>query len=342
MASLTRLVCCLLLVSLASASTKKVLLWAAARSPEDPTAETLLELDANQDGHIDPNEVSAFAQSQGLDTASATDDFSGIDTNGDGKLDPAELIQVLGPLKVLGHGVQGSNTAVEDVTLTPIPPLAVASQLAAAKGAPHVVSGPSLRRMDQHHIGVQESHSPRIPPPPNAKTPQATGSTKQATKGGKPTPVERMVKHFAQVLKSADIVPVRAKTLKATKASSTVAPNPLAAVQSAALEVSEQLNIAEKAETKARVLDRQAAENLANATVLAKLTTQEALNAGAAAAHSKAEELLARVSKIEDQAEHAQVRSSALHAKATLETDEASELMAVADRALNHSPKQPL
>lgn len=351
MAKMTRLVVCLLLAPFASANTKKVLLWAAARSPEDPTAETLNEIDANQDGHIDPSEVASFAQSEGLDTASATDDFSGIDTNGDGTIDPAELIQVVG---TGSPAVQGSTTTRQAMPLAPVP-----------KGALHVISGPAaekpaLRATGKHqpHIGIQATHTARAPTPKNVKAvptakvvvpataepaPVLEVVKKPATDGAKPTPVERMVKHFAQVLRTADVVPVRAETLTPT-AAPVPDLDPRAMVQSAAKEVAEQLHIAEAAESQARILDRKAAEELANATVLAKLTTQEALNAGAAAAHTKANELLAKVSKLEDQAERAQVRSAALHSKAKLETDEASELMSVADRALNHSPKsrQPL
>jgi len=153
------------------------------------------------------------------------------------------------------------------------------------------------------------------------------------------TPVERMVKHFAQVLRTAEVVPLREQPQKlAKKAPKT---KNRATVQSAAKEVAEQLFIAEAAQGRARVLDQNAAEARANATVLAKLTTQEALNAGAAAAHKKADALLAKIAKLEDQAERAEVRSAALHSKAKLETEEATELMAVADKALNHAPSQP-
>jgi len=465
MAGLTRLTLCLLLATLVSgtsAGTRKVLLWAAARSPDDPTAETLSLIDANQDGQIDRGEVSAFAQTEGLDIASATDDFSAVDTNGDGTLDPSELIQVV------GNGAPGSAAAAQPVTspakvsppssakppasaktATVAVPHMVATRAASTVSVPHVVKGlaaqkPPVTSMDKHgfepHIDMQAKTNPALRPKKLKAVPQAIDGAKKSiqaaqplqavdgakeiaeaaklsqamdavkktiepatlpqamggqkktdettrstpvepvvkhfaqvdsaaqvveaaekiTEAAKPTPVDRMVKHFAQVLRTAEIVPVQAQTLKpavtstvadpveaemhksaatALKVSSAVATEARVSVQSAAKEVSEQLSIAEAAEAKARVLDRRAAEELANATVLAKLTTQEALNAGAAAAHSKANELLSRIAKLEDQAERAQVRSAALHSKAKLETDEASELMAVADRALNRSPK---
>lgn len=66
-------------------------------SPQDPAARTLLTLDTNHDGRIDPSEVAAFARSQDLDSAAATEEFASIDLNGDGTLDSVELTQVLGP-----------------------------------------------------------------------------------------------------------------------------------------------------------------------------------------------------------------------------------------------------
>merc|ERR1719378_1462819 len=65
-------------------------------SPQDPAARTLLALDTNSDGRIDPSEVAAFAKSQDLDAAAATQEFSSIDVNGDGVLDSQELQKVLG------------------------------------------------------------------------------------------------------------------------------------------------------------------------------------------------------------------------------------------------------
>jgi hypothetical protein len=65
-------------------------------SPQDPAARTILKLDTNKDGRIDPNEIAAFAIEQGLDADSATKEFSGIDLNQDGVLDSVELQNVFG------------------------------------------------------------------------------------------------------------------------------------------------------------------------------------------------------------------------------------------------------
>jgi hypothetical protein len=327
---------------------------------KDPTASTLQALDTNNDGHVDAGEVVAFAQKEGLDTGSATEDFSDLDTNGDGLLDSAELLQVLsaGPI---------NSTSVVNVGKAP----------KLKEVQPHIVHGiaaekPVSTKVAKHEarISIQSAQTsplaaalhdaqsakkvqplPRQQPPQTLPddsesveaTPQAE-QIQQVIVPPPPTPVDRMVKHFAQVLRNADIVPTHEDTVKLAKGFVTSAAGyahgdvARMTVESAAKEVAEQLFIAETAEARARVLDRKAAENRANATVLAKITTQEALNAGAAAAHQKANELLSQIAKLEDQAERAQVRSAALHSKAKLETEEASELMGVADRALNRVP----
>jgi len=50
-----------------------------------------MTLDTNRDGMVDPSEIQAFATSQGLDSASASQEFASIDINGDGTLDAEEL-----------------------------------------------------------------------------------------------------------------------------------------------------------------------------------------------------------------------------------------------------------
>mmetsp|Transcript_132054 Transcript_132054/g.282451 ORF Transcript_132054/g.282451 Transcript_132054/m.282451 type:complete len:298 (-) Transcript_132054:76-969(-) len=62
-----------------------------------PTASerTLLALDTNHDGTVDPSEISEFATAQGLDAATASQEFSALDANGDGTLDAEELSHAL-------------------------------------------------------------------------------------------------------------------------------------------------------------------------------------------------------------------------------------------------------
>jgi hypothetical protein len=351
----------------ASAGMTSMLLRAVGRanalvehdSSKDASEETLNMFDTNKDGRVDPSEVSAFASNEGLDPESVTEDFSGLDSNGDGVLDSSELLQVLGgePTNISGAG--NAAPLNKQPAEKPVPPHHLQPQFvikglaadnpAAAKPALH---GPKMSIQQPRHAVVpaakQEGQVPNVEEQ-MAQSVQSSGA-KQAVQSqplpeaGKPTPVDRMVKHFAQVLRNADVLPIHEDTVKLAKGFVTPAAGYTAGdftrvtVESAAKEVAEQLFIAETAEARARVLDRKAAEGRANATVLAKLTMQEALNAGATAAHAKANELLAKIAKLEDQAERAQVRSAALHSKAKLETEEASELMEVADRALNHVP----
>lgn len=104
--SLARLAFCALLVSVdasgflsrqGSHSHGRARAFAGLRfSPKDPAAHTLLALDTNHDGRIDPDEVASFARSQGLDAEAATQEFSSIDVNGDGVLDSTELTSALG------------------------------------------------------------------------------------------------------------------------------------------------------------------------------------------------------------------------------------------------------
>jgi hypothetical protein len=316
-------------------------------------------------------------------------------------------------LQVLRGGAPGINATDDGATRlqpSPKPELAGAGRLLAAPTPPELVvaeklahaapsDAPSLivkahatanpttanAGKQEPHIGLQDPHATNVlATQEQQQVPQFKDVVKDMVS---PTPVERMVKHFAQVLRTAEVVPSGGVVVKlapqpmrksangaepsisskvaagaarkeqrtivqsaATKLAAsdeqthagttahTRAKVTRATVQSAAKEVAEQLAVAEAAQEKARVLDRKAAEQRANATVLAKFTTQEALNAGAAAAHKKASDLLQRISRLEDSAERAQIRSSALHSKAKLETEEASELMMVADHALNQAP----
>lgn len=64
--------------------------------PDQVVARSLLTLDTNHDGCIDPREVTAFATAQGLDAASASREFTSFDTNGDGVLDSKEIAAALG------------------------------------------------------------------------------------------------------------------------------------------------------------------------------------------------------------------------------------------------------
>jgi hypothetical protein len=102
----------------------------------------------------------------------------------------------------------------------------------------------------------------------------------------------------------------------------------------AARNVAEQLALEETEEKKARGLDQEAAETNARSIALATRTVHEALDAGAKAAREKVTAILASITKLEDQAQRAEVKSAAFLAKADAEKQDAARLMAVANQAL--------
>jgi len=253
-------------------------------SAQDPAARTLLTLDKNRDGRIDPSEVEAFAKQQGLDAASATQEFSSIDQNGDGVLDSQELMQVLG---------------------TDAAPAAGAVEAA----APAIVPTASHT---QHAVGAASV----APAKPHSSAPEEAAFTSREAAQKETAPKQAASE---ETLPDATFM-----GSEATRA----------AVRSAAADVAEQLFYEEEEEKAARSLDRKAAEIRANSTALAKLTVQDALDAGAVAAHQKAVELLAEITQLEEQAAKAEVRAAALTAKSKLEAEQARDLMSVADSAL--------
>lgn len=256
-------------------------------SPQDPAARTLLTLDTNHDGRIDPSEVAAFARSQDLDAAAATKEFSSIDANGDGVLDSVELQQVL--------GAATQQAAIEAAPAK----VAVATQVEAAKEA--------ARPSTPAAAPVQET--PVEQPAKLVPTAVATSMAPEAAS----TQVAA-----SQAAGPAELISEESRT----------------SLQKAAENVAEELDLEEKEEQQARQLDRKAAEARASSTALMKQTTQDALDAGIKVAHTKTDELMAKISKIEDQAERAEVRASALRAKSKMEMEEGKQLMDAAKQAL--------
>lgn len=246
-------------------------------SPQDPAARTLLALDTNSDGRIDPSEVAAFAKAQDLDAAAATQEFSSIDVNGDGVLDSEEL------QKVLGASAAASPTQLAETAASP------------AKAAP-------AAPVETAKVATVQA------PVPAAKT----------------------------VLKAQDQGQSLAEAAVSQTADTTelISEESRASLQKAAQNVAEELSLEEKETNQARQLDRRAAEARADSTALVKQTTQDALDAGVKAAHTKTDELMAKISKLEEQAERAEVRASALRAKSKMEMEEGKQLMAAAQGAL--------
>lgn len=241
-------------------------------SPQDPAARTLLALDTNHDGRIDPDEIATFAHSQGLDAEAATQEFSSIDANGDGVLDSTELQKVLG--------------------------VSPAAKLGSADEASRAVSASPSAAAAFSYDG-EISAAAEDTPTPKAK--DGESSTVHAP-----------------------------KTVLISDESRT-------SVRMAAQKVAEDLALEEKEEDEARTLDRKAAELRMSSSTLSKLTMQNALSVAATAAHTKAKELLATVTKLEDEAQKAEVRAVALRAKSKLEMEQGSELMKVADQALTRT-----
>lgn len=244
-------------------------------SPSDPAARTLLTLDTNSDGRIDPSEIAAFAQLQGLDAAVATKEFSSIDVNGDGVLDNLELQQVLG-----GSG----STAPAAAEAAP-------AKVAPAKASPAIAATAAM--------AVQ----PPVQQPVTLSAASVTNAQDEAS-----------------IEAPAELISEESRT----------------SLRNAAENVAKELGREEQLEQQARELDRRASEARANSTALIKKTSQDALAAGAQAAHTKTDELMAKISNLEDQAERAQVRASALRAKSKMELDEGTQLMAAAQESLTH------
>lgn len=107
--------------------------------------------------------------------------------------------------------------------------------------------------------------------------------------------------------------------------------------QAAAALIARELSIQATKETDARFLDRKAAELRANSTALTRQTVQRVMEAGSKAATSKTAQLLQTLTKIEDQAEEAEVQAAALRAKSKAELEQASDFMAIANAALGTS-----
>jgi hypothetical protein len=268
-------------------------------SPEDPGARTLVALDTNSDGRIDPQEIASFARSNNMDAAAATQEFSSIDVNGDGVLDTSELQQVF------GTGVQATAAPV-----VPAP-----SQVASIEAAPQqqTVAGRQAGPVTPLESSALTSLAtvdevPRQVAPAEA-TPEQIVAERPLELG---TPVERSV---PTSLTTVDDV------------------NPKSSIQDVAQHVSDQLSLEEAEERKARDLDTQAAAARAKFTMLAKTTEQDALQAGVEAAQSKTQEMLDVLTGLEEQASRAEVKGAALRAKSQMEVDEANELMSLANKA---------
>lgn len=104
-------------------------------------------------------------------------------------------------------------------------------------------------------------------------------------------------------------------------------------IRESAENVAKALRVEANEERQARVFARQASDIQANSAVLARKGYSDALHAGATAARAKADELMAQISKLGEQAERAGIKAGALRAQAKVEFDQGHELMAIAQEA---------
>jgi len=291
-------------------------------SPQDPAARTLLTLDTNHDGRIDPNEIARFAKKQGLDPAAATQEFSSIDSNGDRELDSLELQRVLGGSSLQQAQVQ--EVAVDKLQAAPV-------KLRTSPAEPE--TEPSLALDSAPSVVVEAPLATELEETPVLEeAPVATRMEAAKERLLEPPALAAVEPTLTEVAPAAEnAIAIEAPAAESVELISDVARN---SMRMAAKKVADELLVEENEENEARALDRSAAETRANSSALAKKTLQDALDASSKAAKAKADELVAQLSSLEEQAERAEVRAAALRAKAKMEAEEGNELMAAAEQAM--------
>lgn len=283
-------------------------------SPQDPAARTILTLDTNHDGRIDSSEIAAFARSQGLDASAATEEFSSIDSNSDGTLDSKELQQVL------GSATAPEPTELTSQEVTVVQPNAPQTMPVSLQSAPTESAKPQV-----------EVEAPLNAAPSAALEAEGGNNAQQ-------TDILKIEQNFVQQQKEPVIESPVATSKIDHMDTELISEESRNSVRMAAKKVADELALEESEEIAARKLDRKAEEVRANSTALAKMTVQDALDAGAKAAHKKADELMKKITEIEEEAERAEVRAAALRAKSKMELEEGNQLMAAAEQALGQSP----
>jgi hypothetical protein len=277
-------------------------------SMNEPVAQTLLTLDTDRNGRIEPNEIAAFARNQGMDAAAATQEFSSIDTNGDGVLDSAELGRALG-------------TPDTPAAAAPVAP--VIAQRQEQEPMMPAFADPII---DMDSLGSSNTPSPAFVSAMNSYSQNTAATPQLVTSQEAPTnsqfAASSVVQQTSNLVDSANILNDNSRQ------------SALAAAQ----HVSEQLQLEESEEKQARDFDRQAADMRSKSMSLAKQTVQEALDAGAKAANENVANLLTKVTELEEQAERAEVKAAALSAKSKMEVEEANSFMAVANKAMQMNP----
>lgn len=266
-----------------------------AALPESAAARTLVTLDTNQDGHVDPDEVKDFALSQGLDASAAEREFFSLDKNEDGSLDSTELASAL----ALDRGSSTAPTTVVEHTAVLRRDEATSSRTPAVAAAAFVAGedAPIVRS-----AAVSEASAA-------VAVAAATGVAK-ATAGPTRTSVMETLELGGRIYKSRE------------------------EAAAAATSIVDQLSVEEANEAEAQVFERRAQDMRSNATLLSRLTMERALDAASRAASIKAAEFLQNLTLLEETAKRAEVQAAALRAKSKAELREADVLMQVADTAL--------
>lgn len=276
---------------------------AAEIPPDQAAARTLLTLDVNQDGRVDASEVAAFAKTQGYEAAPTTQEFMGLDANHDGSLDVNELSSALSLEVPVSAPVTPSVAIPAQQKSIPVEVQPV-QMTALSELAPVRAIVPSVASVAQ--------------PSQVVETPATQSSLLGQT-------MPQVVETPAQSVFLGQTMPQEA----------TAAPD---AQQAAAL-IAHELSIQATKENDARSLDRKAAELRANSTALTRQTIQRVLEAGSKAASTKTTQLLQTLTKIENEAEEAEVQAAALRAKSKAELEQASDFMSIANAALG-TPNQ--
>lgn len=259
---------------------------------------------------------------QGLDPAAATQEFSSIDSNGDGELDSLELQQVLGGSSLQQAQVQ--EVAVDKLQAAPV-------KLRTSPAEPE--TEPSLPLDSAPSVVVEAPLATElVETPVLEEAPVATRMEAAKERLLEPPALAAVEPTLTEVAPAAEnAIAIEAPAAESVELISDVARN---SMRMAAKMVADELLVEENEENEARGLDRSAAETRANSSALAKKTLQDALDASSKAAKAKADELVAQLSSLEEQAERAEVRAAALRAKAKMEAEEGNELMAAAEQAI--------
>jgi len=268
----------------------------------DAAARTLQNLDTNGNGKIDANEISSFAQAQGLDSTAAANELSSLDLDGDGALSQQELSGLLGG---------GDQT----VPAAPAPLAAVQEQ--APPPAEEPVQAPQLQLQAASQLPAQPMAQQVAQPAPTVLAAESV-DVGQAVDAG--------LGDLGSLNVDQDVTAASLASVDASAGTNSA--------ESAANVFVEQLNLEQQEEAAATELEHRAAELRANSTALSRRMIKSAMTAGTQAANQKAEEVLNTMLKLEAEETRKEIAAAALQAKAKAELREAHELMSIADSAL--------